>query len=82
MKILMILLVVTMVYSISDAAEDKGSNATLSECIAEASSAADLIECAAKRDKDMDALGDDKVYECLIKGDDKKIYWYEDCIHG
>lgn len=55
---------------------------TISECIADTGSKAQLLECMKNRNADMDTEEDHAVVKCLLKGDDKRIYWYEDCIRG
>ena len=75
-----IILYILVIGSITLDAQAKSGAVTLSECIAEASSVADVIECVRRRDELMDTAEDLEVYKCLINGDDKKIYWYEDCI--
>lgn len=58
------------------------SRSTLSECIASTMSKAQLFECVKGRDATQDTDDDHKVLKCLINGNDKRIYWYEDCING
>ena len=55
---------------------------TLSECIASAMNKSELLECVKGRDATQDTDEDHEVLKCLINGNDKKIYWYEDCING
>ena len=58
------------------------SQSTISECIADTSSKTDLLECMKTRNADMDTDEDHGVVKCLLNSDDKRIYWYEDCIRG
>lgn len=59
-----------------------GGKVTMSECIAATTSKTDLLDCMKNRNADMDTEEDHEVVKCLLNSDDKKIYWYEDCIHG
>ncbi len=59
-----------------------GGKVTISECIAATTSKTDLIECMKNRNVDMDTDEDHAVVKCLLNSDDKRIYWYEDCIRG
>ncbi len=58
------------------------SQSTISECIASTTSKAELLDCMKNRNADMDTDEDHAVVKCLLNSDDKRIYWYEDCIRG
>ena len=58
------------------------SQSTMSECIAATTSKTDLLECMKNRNAAMDTDEDHAVVKCLLNSDDKRIYWYEDCIRG
>ena len=58
------------------------AQSTISECIAATTSKTDLLECMKNRNADMDTEEDHTVVKCLLNSDDKRIYWYEDCIRG
>lgn len=73
-------LFLTLLMSLAHASDPASS--TISECIASTTSKAQLLECMKSRNADMDTEEDHAVVKCLLKGDDKKIYWYEDCIRG
>ncbi len=59
-----------------------GAQSTISECIASTTSRTDLLDCMKNRNADMDTDEDHAVVKCLLNSDDKRIYWYEDCIRG